>query len=291
MSAFVDVAFFICPLAFAMLTTWEPPSPTHDDARDTFGWARPALTTTALLAGAAALAIVAILDGPRHVSSWQSTAVIAVLGLGIAARILVDQITSMRVEREVHTAFDQKEGALREADLALGRVGEATETLKQSEEHLRLVFETAVDGIVELDADGVILRANDAFCKMVNLDRGTIEGQAWPELAAATEGADTSFSALLTTGQGQIQRGEGQPLYLESRISDVPTDPPRRLLLVGNATPRPVPAEIAPFAITGGAGEEAGDRRRQKGAADPEPGDNNRPHSLRLPDKGRAIDG
>jgi PAS domain S-box-containing protein len=240
MSAFVDVAFFICPLAFAVLATWEPWNLEQDLAPETFGWARPALTTAALISGAAALAVVSILDGPRHVSSWQSAEVIVVLGLAIAARILMDQITSMRVEEEVHTAFDQKEGALREADLALGRAGEATETLKQSEEHLRLVFETAVDGIVELDMDDVILRANNAFCKMVNLDRATIEGQAWPTLAAATEGADHSFSALPATGQAQIQRGEGQPLYLESRISDVPTDPPRRLLLVRDVTARRV---------------------------------------------------
>jgi PAS domain S-box-containing protein len=240
MSAFVDVAFFICPLAFAALAIWEPRSLEHEVVQGTLGWARPALTTAALIAGATALAVVSILDGARDVPWWQSAAVIGALGLGIAGRILVDQIASMRVEREVDAAFDQKEGALREADLALGRAGEATETLKQSEEHLRLVFETAVDGIVELDADGVILRTNDAFCKMVNLDRATIEGQAWTALAAATEGADHAFATLPATGQAQIQRGEGQPLYLESRISDVPTDPPRRLLLVRDVTARRV---------------------------------------------------
>ena len=36
-------------------------------------------------------------------------------------------------------------------DIALERVRETNETLRRSEEHLRLVFEAAVDGFVELD--------------------------------------------------------------------------------------------------------------------------------------------
>ena len=71
--------------------------------------------------------------------------------------------------------------------MALDRVRETNETLRQSEEHLRLVFEAAVDGIVELDQRDVILRANDAFCGMVRIDRESIEGQPWTALAASVE--------------------------------------------------------------------------------------------------------
>jgi PAS domain S-box-containing protein len=120
--------------------------------------------------------------------------------------------------------------------MALERVRETNETLRQSEEHLRLVFEAAVDGIVELDHDDIILRANDAFCGMVHIDHEAIEGLRWSALAASVSGADDSFASLPSTGQGTILRPEGQPLYLESRISEVPMTPPRRLLLVRDVT-------------------------------------------------------
>ena len=83
-----------------------------------------------------------------------------------------------RRTREAEHALGEKERALAEADIALERVRETNETLRQSEEHLRLVFEAAVDGIVELDHRDVILRANDAFCGMVRIDRDVDRGTA-----------------------------------------------------------------------------------------------------------------
>ncbi len=100
----------------------------------------------------------------------------------------------------------------------------------------QLVFDAAVDGIVELGHRDMILRANGAFCRMVGLDRESVEGQPWTALAAATNGADESFAKLPSTGTGTVSRSEGQPLYLESRTSNVPMDPPRRLLLVRDVT-------------------------------------------------------
>ncbi len=73
---------------------------------------------------------------------------------------------------------------------------EANETLRQSEEHLRLVFETAEDGIVELDERGVVLRANEAFAGMISLPRESIEDQPWTALASVVVGADDAFPAL-----------------------------------------------------------------------------------------------
>ena len=166
----------------------------------------------------------------------QSTAIIAVLGLGVAARILANQIRSTQAHAEARHALADKERALSDADLALEHVRESNETIRQSEEHLRLVFEAAVDGIVELDHRDVILRTNEAFCHMVGIDRASIEGLPWTALAASVSGADPSFASLLTTGQGTIQRSEGQALYLESRISEVPMTPPRRILLVRDVT-------------------------------------------------------
>ncbi len=235
-STFVALTFILCPLAFAAVVALAPRSGGRALERSTRRWARPVLTSLSVVTACAALITVSILDEPRGVSPRQSAAVIVALGLGIAARILTNQILSTQAHRQVRRALEQKEAALLEADLALDRVREAAETLRLSEEHLRLVFDAAVDGIVELDENGVILRANEAFCGMVNLDHAAVEGHAWSALAAAAEGADDSFATLPSTGQAQIQRAEGQPLYLESRISEIPTDPPRRLLLVRDVT-------------------------------------------------------
>ena len=109
--------------------------------------------------------------------------------------------------------------------------------MKSSEEHLRLVFDAAVDGIVELDLDDVVVRTNEAFCQMVHLDRGTVEGQRWQALAASLDGADARFAELPSAGQAQLERSDGTPLYLESRVSEIPTDPPRRLVLIRDVTP------------------------------------------------------
>jgi signal transduction histidine kinase len=65
---------------------------------------------------------------------------------------------------------------------------------------------------------------------MIELPQSLVEGQPWTALAASIE-ADESFALLPTTSQGTLRR-EGNAVYLESRISEIPGDPPRRLLLV-----------------------------------------------------------
>src|SRR5829696_2920844 len=198
--------------------------------------ARPVLTSAAVVAACGTLALVAIVDEARGLEGFQSSFIIGALGLSVAARILANQISSAQAHDEVRVALDRREQALNETDAALDRVREANETLRASEEHLRLVFDAAVDGFVELDDRGVVIRANEAFARMVSLDLQAIEGQPWTVLAAAVEGADPSFASLPEVGTTQIQRTEGQPLYLESRVSTVPTTPPRLLLLVRDVT-------------------------------------------------------
>ncbi len=87
---------------------------------------------------------------------------------------------------------------------------------------------------MELDDKDVIVRANEAFCQMIDLPRRMVEGQPWTALAAAIE-ADESLATLPATSQGTLRR-EGNAIYLESRISEIPGDPPRRLLLVRDVT-------------------------------------------------------
>ena len=236
-SPWVDLPLMLCPLGFAFMATQLPAYRAEVDARSRpRRWARPVLTSAAVLTACAALALVAILDDSRGVTGLQSTVLIILLGLAVAARILANQIMSAQAHTAVQSALEGKETALRETDTAFDRVREANETLRASEEHLRLVFDAAVDGIVELDERGAIVRANEAFAHMVGLERGQIEGQVWTVLAAAVSGADAAFAALPSAGPAQIQRTEGQPLYLESRVSAIPGDPPRTLMMVRDVT-------------------------------------------------------
>jgi PAS domain S-box-containing protein len=233
----IEIPFLLAPLAFAAWTLFTVPTEAAQRERSSpRRWARPVLTSLSVVAACTALAVVAIFDETRGLAGAQSTAIILLLGLGIAARILSNQTASTLAHRETTDALEERERALEETDQALERVREANETLRQSEEHLRLVFETAEDGIVELDEHGTVLRANEAFAEMIALPRESIEDQPWTAVASVVVGADEAFPALRSGGQSQITRPGGQVLHLESRTSAVPTKPPRTLLLVRDVT-------------------------------------------------------
>lgn len=197
-------------------------------------YGRALLTTLSVTAASGALALVASIEPDGPFGPVQTSMLIGLLALAIVLRILVNQVRGALAHRTVQEALDQKEVALLETDKALARLRRANETLRESEERLRTVFEAAVDGIVELDDRDVIVRANGAFCRMIELPQSVVEGQPWTALASSIE-ADESFGALPQTGQGTLQR-EGHAVYLESRMSEVPGDPPRRLLLVRDVT-------------------------------------------------------
>jgi PAS domain S-box-containing protein len=199
--------------------------------------ARPVLTSVAVIATCGALLLTGVLASHRGLTTLQTGAFIGVLAIAVAVRIIANQITVTQATDSVRRALDQKEQALADTDAALDRVREANETLKASEEHLRRVFDAAVDGIVELDANDVVVRTNEAFCQMVHLDRSTVEGQRWQALAASLDGTDDRFAELPSAGQAQLDRADGTPLYLESRVSEIPSDPPRRLVLIRDVTP------------------------------------------------------
>jgi PAS domain S-box-containing protein len=222
-------------LALAALVTFLPRRVHTGPVAAPTRWGRPLLTSVSVASACAALALVADLHRRQGMSSREATAVIVVLAVGVALRILLNQIRSTQANQQARVALEQKEAALAETDTALDRVRDTNETLRQSEEHLRLVFEGAVDGIVEMDERDTVLRANEAFCGMIGLAREMVEGQPWTALAAAVVGADEAFGSLPQTGQGMVQR-QGQALYLESRLSLIPTTPTRRLLLVRDVT-------------------------------------------------------
>ena len=219
---------------FLALVIWVIPRREAHDARRPARYGRPILTTLSVTTACGALGLVATLEIDNSIGPVQASALIALLALGVVLRIVVNQIRGSAAQRAVQDALDQKEVALRETDKALARLQRANETLRESEERLRTVFEAAVDGIVELDHKDVIIRANGSFCRMIDLPQSLVEGQPWTALAASIE-ADDSFASLPATGQGTLRR-EGHAVYLESRMSEVPGDPPRRLLLVRDVT-------------------------------------------------------
>jgi PAS domain S-box-containing protein len=59
--------------------------------------------------------------------------------------------------------------------VALERIW-ADEALRQSESQFRLVWESSGDGMRLTDRDGIMLRVNDAYCRMVQKSRKELEG-------------------------------------------------------------------------------------------------------------------
>ncbi len=229
----IDLAVALSVLLLAIVTSVVPRRAAEEHP-DPMRYSRAVLTTLSVAASCGALGLVAQQEIEGEIGLEQASMLIAVLAAAVALRILVNQVRTTQQQRAVVEALAEKEGALSETDQAVGRLQLANETLRESEERLRAVFEAAVDGIVELDQKDVIVRANSAFCSMMELPQSLIEGHAWTAVAASVR-ADEQFSTLPTTGQGTLHR-EGQPIYLESRTSEIPGDPPRRLLLVRDVT-------------------------------------------------------
>ncbi|MGZ5353933.1 MAG: ATP-binding protein [Actinomycetota bacterium] len=229
----IELPLTLSVLLIAFLVTTVPRRG-DDRPRRPARYGRALVTTLSVTTACGALGLVATFEIDARLGPVQASALIGVLAFGVVVRILVNQVRGAHAQRAVHDALDQKEVALRETDKALARLQRANETLRESEERLRAVFEAAVDGIVELDEHDAIVHANGAFCRMIELPHSLVAGQGWSALATAIK-ADESFASLPVTGQGTLRR-EGNPVYLEARTSEVPGDPPRRLLLVRDVT-------------------------------------------------------
>ena len=228
----IGIVFAVIPLALAVVYLLVPHPIDRLRAEGTTRIARPVLTSIAVITACGALAVVAVMDDARGIAGVHSTAILLLLGVAIAARILSNQLASAEAFGHTHDALTRQEVALADTDAALERVRQANESLRRSEEHLRLVFDAAVDGFVELDHRSQVLRANDAFAEMISLDPLALIGMSWTAIAAAVDGADPAFVGLLQGGHAAIDRSDGLTLSLESTASQIPTDPPRTLLLV-----------------------------------------------------------
>lgn len=232
----IAAAFAVTPPALAAVFLLVPDASGRLRVHATTRIARPVLTSITVIAACAAISIVAIMDGGQG-NDAANTVILMMLAAGIVLRILSNQHASVEAYTQARTALDQQRHALRDTDAALERERSSNESLSRSEEHLRLIFEAAVDGFVEMDDAGSVIRANDAFAAMVGMDPVSIAGLSWSTLAAAVDGADADFPQLVHGAQATVSRSDGTTLHLESTASDIPTHPPRRLLLVRDVTP------------------------------------------------------
>jgi PAS domain S-box-containing protein len=235
-AAWIPIVYIVAPAAVAWLLL----TMSHDRDRirvqGSTRMVRPVLTSITVIAASGALSLVAIVDDARGIAGPQSTILLMALGTAIALRILVNQVSSAEAYESLRVALSEGQETVRNMDVALQRVRDGNESLRRSEEHLNLIFEAAVDGFVEVDHERTILRANDAFAKMVSIDAASLTGMPWSSVSTLVEGADSGFALLVEGGKATIERPDGQILHIESTASAIPTDPPQTLLLVRDVT-------------------------------------------------------
>ncbi|TMK85653.1 MAG: PAS domain S-box protein [Actinobacteria bacterium] len=190
-------------------------------------WIRPTLLVVSLV-GACGLIVLALISKELRLSVAQSVTVTVVLFGTVGARTLLNQINIVRSARQL-------EGALTERETAITSLRSAAEVVTTSEARLRLLLDAAVDGIVELDPSGAIVRANGAFCSMVHLPMEEILGRRWDDMVKRSGRASESLATLPETGEAMITTESGAA-YLEARSSTLPAIPPGRLLMIRDVT-------------------------------------------------------
>lgn len=196
---------------------------------------RPVLTVSAVTAACATLAIAAGMETAGRIGPLESAIIVGVLAAAVALRILLNQLRTTRATSQVAEALEEKDATLRETGATLEQLRGVYESLTASEARLRLLFDVAVDGIVELDADGVVRRANEAFCAMTGLPQEEILAHSWEDIAERAEGGGSSLAGLPLTGQAVLRR-EGQEVHLAGRSSDLPGPESGRLLVIRDVT-------------------------------------------------------
>src|SRR5439155_1262616 len=157
--------------------------------------ARPILSSVSIVTACGALASVAVLGDSKAIGSLQSTLLIVLLGGGIAARVVANQVASTQAHQTVEEALTRRETALREADLALERVRETNETI-------RSLFQFLQDR--DEDRTRLLRRTNSAIEQERNriardLHDGPVQGVSAASLSLE--------AALLMIKTGDVDRG------------------------------------------------------------------------------------
>ena len=190
-------------------------------------WIRPVLLGLSLCA-ACALLLVTMVTSDARLQSGEAVALALTLLGPVGLRAVLNQVAMVRSSIALERAVADK-------DAAIESLRHAGQILATSEARHRLLLESAVDGVVELDAQGMIVRANAAFCSMVGLPMGDVVGRRWTEMAARAGPSGESLSNLPETSEAILVSDRGTS-YLEARSSMLPTQPPGRLLLIRDVT-------------------------------------------------------
>ncbi len=146
------------------------------------------------------------------------------------------------------TARRKAEDEVRNLNANLERlVSERTASLARSEAELRLIFDHSIDGLRLTDADGMVLKVNDAYCQLMKLPREELEGRPlfYPYaeqehdrlLRLHTERFQMGQSGVLCT---EVTRRDGVSLGLEvaNAVVAVPGQPPFMFTAVRDVTER-----------------------------------------------------
>jgi PAS domain S-box-containing protein len=190
-------------------------------------WVRPTLLALSLC-GAGVMVVVSLTSREIHLNVPQSFALAAVVFGAVSVRTIMNQVAMVRAAKEL-------EGALDEREAAIASLRSAAQVVETAAARHRLLLDAAVDGIVELDPSGTIMRANGAFCAMVRLPLKEVIGHRWADMVKRVGRARESLASLPETGEAVLVTDAGTT-YLEARSSTLPTTPPGKLLMIRDVT-------------------------------------------------------
>ena len=83
--------------------------------------------------------------------------------------------------------FEGTEDSIREALRMARSVGYASDSERRNTAHLQVLLDYSFNGIIELDAQGVIVRANDMACKLLDQPREKLASRPLTELMSAED--------------------------------------------------------------------------------------------------------
>jgi two-component system cell cycle sensor histidine kinase/response regulator CckA len=125
---------------------------------------------------------------------------------------------------------------------------EPSRALQRSEELFRQVWEQSLDAMRLTDAEGIILRVNEAYCRLVGKPRAALEGQSFA-LGYAEGGRAAALArhqACFASRQNEtmalrcIVLWDGREVHLEfsSSFLEVPGEPLQLLNIIRDISPR-----------------------------------------------------
>ncbi len=133
--------------------------------------------------------------------------------------------------------------ARRERDLLLleGRLETRTRELRESEQRLRTVLRTAMDGFWLADPQGRLLQVNDTYCRMSGYDEAELLGMTIAGLEAAQAEKTTShLRKIIAMGEDRFEarhrRKDGSTFDVEISIQYRPIDGGRLVAFVRDIT-------------------------------------------------------